>query len=108
MCKPHTLYCGDDGYIIYCNCCMRYYVAFLSLYLTFNEDDFRSFRHMIGHEYSQTDFKVKSFVRDIMVQTPAEGIGFIFSKYELKKFHEILEHADNEHKAIVLMGLFNP
>lgn len=107
MCEFQTLYNGNDGYVIFCRRCRHYQVAFMCLCLTFNEKDFSSFRKMISHEYLKADYSVENYMKDIMIQTPAEGICFIFSKYELKRFYEILEDADSEHQVISLIGLFS-
>ena len=108
MCEYQTLYDNNDGCVLFCKHCRLYHVAFLCLGLTFNEEDFKTFRNLIGYEYAKVDYSFKNHSRNIMIQTPADGIGFIFSKYELKRFYEILEEADTEYRVMALLGLFNP
>lgn len=108
MCTYQTLYYSPEGYVIYCKECRNFQVAFSCLYLKFNEEDFIFFKNMISDLFTKTDFTDQNHLRDILIRTPAEGISFAFSKYELEKFNHILESADSEYQTLALMRLFNP
>ena len=108
MCEYLSLYFGDIGYVVRCKQCGLYQLAFMCIVITLTKQDFFAFCGIVKRKYEEANYAHSENSKCIIIQTPAEGISFLLTKNEVKRFTEILEEADNEEKAQCLIGLFNP
>ncbi|MES2429835.1 MAG: DUF6686 family protein [Bacteroidota bacterium] len=107
MCKYDSLYFGDDGYVVRCNTCGNYQVAFLSTMLTLTQKDLDVLHKLILSRCNNELYEYGGNAKCITVPTPGKGINLILTKNEAMRFSEILEDADTEVKALELLSLFN-
>ncbi|MES2851215.1 MAG: DUF6686 family protein [Bacteroidota bacterium] len=107
MCEFQSLYFGDDGYVVRCNKCGHYQVAFASSMLNLTVEDFKKIRSVVKQKNDQPDHYNNPTAKAIVVPTPSKGIYMLLTKNETTRLYEILEEADNEEKALELMGLFH-
>ncbi|NCU02630.1 MAG: hypothetical protein GXC73_01480 [Chitinophagaceae bacterium] len=105
-CHFQTLYCGEDGYVVYCNQCGQYQLAYLCVMLTLEEKDFHSFRRTIQQQYKHSLQLSNEHCKCVVVQTAAAGTHFLFSGREIKRFNELLDEADTEQQAQSMLALF--
>lgn len=109
MCDYQTLYHDDRiGYVIRCTECEKIQVAFSNLVMTFNLEDFDSFRSWIRKIKNEQPERQNPSVRCIMIPAPCQGIQLLLSINELRDFSCMLETADTELQSLNLIGLFNP
>jgi len=106
-CKFQSLYYGDDGYVVHCKQCGHYQLAYMCICITVNEQDYHAFCSIVNRSYEEAKYIVAEHSKCVTIQTPAEGIFFLLTTAEAKRFTEILEEADTEAKAQTLMSLFN-
>jgi hypothetical protein len=107
MCEYLSLYFGNDGYVVRCKQCGLYQLAFMCIVITLTHEDFLAFCRIVKRKYEVADYTYSEHSKCIFIRTPAEGISFLLTKSEIKRFAEILEEADNEAKALCLLSLFN-
>jgi hypothetical protein len=107
MCTFQSLYFSNDGYVVKCKQCGHYQVAFMCMMITLTEHDFCSFHKIVKQKSEDADYAVADNTKCIIIQTPANGVCFLLTKAEVKKFAEILEEADTEAKARCIISLFN-
>ncbi len=105
-CHFQKLYSGEDGYVVRCRECGHYQIAYLCVMLTLDEKEFRSFHRMVQQHYEVSACITNDLCKCIVVQTPATNTCFLFSKREIKRFAELLDEADTEQHAQVLLTLF--
>ena len=106
-CEFQSLYFGDDGYVVRCKQCGHYQLAYMCICITLNETDYRAFCKIVNRKYEEAAYHFAEHSKCITIQTPAEGICFLLTRAEAKRFTEILEEADTEAKAQSLISLFN-
>jgi hypothetical protein len=108
MCHYQTLYHNDKtGYAIRCTACERIQVAYSNLVMTFNTEDFDTFRHWIKKVKDEQPEHQNPAVRCIMIPAPCQGIQLLLSYIELEELAELLEFADIELQSLHLINLFN-
>ena len=107
-CEYQSLYYGDDGYVVFCRQCNHYQIAFISTIITLSEKEFSQLYDIAKNKWTELDTSVAEHSKCVIIETPSSKIHLSFTKGELTKFYEILEEADNEHKAQALISLFNP
>jgi hypothetical protein len=105
-CKFQTLYCGEDGYVVRCKECSNYQVAYLCVMVTLATSEFQAFCRMVQQHYLDSLTLQSDDCKCVVLETPASGTCFIFSRREIKRFAELLEEADNEEKTQELLELF--
>lgn len=105
-CHFQTLYIGEDGYVVRCKECGHYQLAYLCIMVTLEENEFRSFRRMIHQHYDDSLHLTNDHCKCIVVQTPATGTHFLFSRKEIKRFAQLLDEADTEEQALSMLALF--
>ncbi|HOZ97248.1 MAG TPA: hypothetical protein PKY86_07985 [Niabella sp.] len=105
-CEFQTLYAGPDGYIVRCNLCGHYQVAYISTLINLNENDFHLFYKKVKAQNRIDYSAVSQDSKIIMLATPSPNINFILTPSELITLHDILEKADTEIKTHALLGLF--
>ena len=106
-CQFHSLYFSDDGYVVRCKECNNYQIAYLSTILTLNEFDFKALCKLVKYKCTEPDYSCMINSKSIIIQTPSKGCCVIFTRLETLRFNEILEQADSEEQALLLISLFN-
>lgn len=107
MCEFQSLYYNDDGYVVRCNQCSHYQVAYSSIMLTLTDYEFGSFYKLIEAKKNDADYCFSPQSKCVVLQTPAQGVCILLTQAETQRFFEILEEADNEMKALTLINMFN-
>ena len=107
MCGFQYLYNGEDGYVVRCRNCGHYQFAFASVMLTLTEDEFRLFGKLVKYKYDSVHESLSESSKSIVLPTPAPGISVLLTKNETARLCAILEEADNENKALMLISLFS-
>lgn len=109
MCTYQTLYHSNkSGYIIRCEDCEKIQVAYSNLVMTFERNDFDSFRSLIAKiKNGRHPMSGSPAVRSIMIPSPCQGIQLLLSYNELTEFSTMLEEADNELQSLELIKLFD-
>ena len=105
-CHFQKLYSGEDGYVVRCKECGHYQLAYLCVMVMLDEKEFRSFCRMVQQQYENSLHITNDLCKCVVVQTPAAGTCFLFTKREIKRFTELLDEADTEERAQVLFALF--
>ncbi|MFT4152984.1 MAG: hypothetical protein QM629_04130 [Parafilimonas sp.] len=106
-CEFQSLYFGKEGYIIRCKNCGYYQVAFLSVLLNLSHSEFNALHNIVkfkcGH-YSGWD---TDNTKNVIIQTPGPETFILLTITEARQFMNMLEEADNEAKALLLIDMFN-
>jgi len=105
-CSYDSLYFGDDGYIVRCRSCGHFQLAYASILLTLNADDFEVLRHIVATRSGEAPQQFDHAGKTVVIQTPAAGIFILLTPAEVRRFAIILEEADTEAKVLSLLGLF--
>jgi hypothetical protein len=108
MCNYKTWFHDNRiGYVVECNECQKIQAAFGNLMVTFTHEDFENFRRYLlkatDNRKACADRKIKS----IIIRMPSDGICFLLSEDELMGLQQMIEYADTEMKAAILIKLFN-
>lgn len=106
MCNFKTLYYASDGYLIVCNDCQHFQLAFQTTLLTMTAHDLHVFHTLVkeNREYNQVDAVPDR--KNIYIPTPLEGYGMILNHAELEALYQLLETAEINFKAESLLELF--
>ncbi|MBI3883600.1 MAG: hypothetical protein HY305_05135 [Sphingobacteriales bacterium] len=107
MCAFQSLYFDDDGYVVRCPQCSMFQVAFSSSMLTLSEEDFEALRKVVAYKCNQQEDAFSKNTKSVLLPTPSYGMYILLTKAEANRFNEILEEADNEMKALLLLSLFD-
>jgi hypothetical protein len=107
MCEFQSLYFGDDGYVVKCNDCNHYQLAFASTMLTLDKEEFSDMCHVVKQKLQDTDLHFPTEAKCFVIPTAAKGAFLLLTRKEAARLYEILEEADNEEKALTLMSLFH-
>lgn len=105
-CEFQTLYAGQEGYIVRCNMCGHYQIAYISTLINLNEEDYHRFFKKVKNQQLTDYSAVNQDSKIIMLPTPSPNINFILTPAELYKLYDMLETADTEIKAQELLLLF--
>lgn len=106
-CSYDALYFGDDGYIVRCKSCSHFQLAYASIMLTLNADDFEVLRQIVTRRSEEAvPQPFETATKSVVIQTPATGVFILLTPAEARRFAIILEEADTEAKALSLLGLF--
>lgn len=106
MCQFQSLCFSDDGYIVRCQKCNHYQVAFASCILTLKQEAFDLFCEIVTNKKNDAAFCVDENTKSITIPTPSNNVHIILSFNELVKLHTMVEAADNEIKALSIIKLF--
>ena len=107
MCNYKTWYYEEKtGYVIECDKCKKMQVGFGTVQLTFNEEDFTSFRKYLEDFNKGNDTFTKPGIKNFFIPTSCAGVSLLLNKRELDDLNNMLDHADNEMRAAELIGLF--
>ena len=105
-CQFDSLYFAEDGYVVRCKRCNNYQIAYLSTMLTLTAFDFNALCKLVKYKCTEPDYSCMGNSKSIIIQTPSQGCGIILTRLEALRFNEILEQADSEEQALVLISFF--
>ncbi|MEM6698871.1 MAG: DUF6686 family protein [Bacteroidota bacterium] len=91
--QQNTLYEGREGYVVYCNCCQLFHIAYGTISFDQTETDLLRFMEVLSHNYNQYHDVVNPDCRCVQITTPFKGFRFLFSTNELQEFNEMLGEA---------------
>lgn len=106
-CQFHSLYYGDEGYVVCCKNCGQYQIAFLSVILSLSEKNFIVLCKQVETKCTEESLIFNKQSKSIIITTPAMDVSIVLTGAEAIHFNKILQEADNEMKAINLLSLFN-
>ncbi len=105
-CSYQSLYYGEEGYVVRCNQCSHYQLAFISTMLTMSAAGFHAFYSKVKCLAFQSHTNSNQDAKTILLGTPSPDVHFVLSPTELKRLHQMLEEADNEKRVQDLLYLF--
>lgn len=105
MCNYQKLACTEKGYVVKCEKCNCYSVAFGTSTLTLSEMHFRHFAEIIKERIS-VQHSNEYPAKNVYIPSPADGFGLILTFREAVDFLEILESAANEERVLKMIKMF--
>lgn len=105
-CTYVTLHSGANGYIVKCESCEKYQLAFLSSLLTLDEEEYKKICQQTKEQITQTSVGSNTNCKSILLQTGCDDVKIILSPLELRDLHEMLEDADVTERTNALLQLF--
>ncbi|MBO9617410.1 MAG: hypothetical protein J7539_00125 [Niabella sp.] len=108
MCSFRTLYYGEEGYLIVCDECRHFQLAFQTSLFTLTAGDLKILHSLVKQHREYHDGAPGSFQKNIYIPTPLEGYGMILDIKELQLLFELLETAEINFKTMGLLELFKP
>lgn len=110
MCNFQKLAFSGDGYVVRCTECGYLQLVFGTTMLTLTNKDFSALYNIAAFHMNTVSVNDKGLLSDdtkgIFLSTPSSGCCIVLTVKELHRFHEILDKADNEMKALSMMQLF--
>lgn len=107
-CNFQYLFKGHQGYIVRCNQCRYYQIAFGCVMLTISYEEFNDLYTQVKHQYNNTQlFCSDADTKSIIINTANSNYNIIVSPAEITGLYEMFDQADNEIKALDLLELFN-
>ncbi|WP_300597618.1 DUF6686 family protein [Niabella sp.] len=106
MCNFKTLYYAPDGYLIMCNDCQHFQLAFQTTLLTMTAQDLQVFHTLVKENREYSPFDTDPDRKTIYIPTPLEGHGMILNHKELEMLFQLLETAEVNYKTASLLELF--
>jgi ribosomal protein S27E len=93
MCSYNTLHVNDDGYVVKCNSCRHFQVAFGTTVLVFTKDEFLDFCEIVNAETNEWYNDGFPQSKSIFIPTKCRDVALIFSYKEILKLHHVLANA---------------
>ncbi|MFT3980700.1 MAG: hypothetical protein QM687_09550 [Ferruginibacter sp.] len=106
-CNYHTLYFSEEGFVARCKSCGHFHVAFMSFMFVLPEDAFDELYRETAWRMQCTDSGFAETSKSVMIPTHTKWAFIMLTRNELSVFFNMLEEADNEHKALQMISLFN-
>ncbi|SFQ01349.1 hypothetical protein [Parafilimonas terrae] len=110
MCDFQKLAFSGDGYVVRCTECGYLQLAFGTTMLTLTNEEFGALYDLTTSHMNIVSVNGNDFLSDdtkgIFLSTPSAGCCIVLTVKELYRFHEILDKADDEMKALSMMQLF--
>lgn len=107
MCEFQSLYFGEDGYVVRCDKCGHYQLAFASTMLTMTKEDFATLCHTVKIKMNEANEYYHDSAKCIVIPAASKSTCLLLTKKEAQRLHEILEAADTEEKVQAMMRLFH-
>ncbi len=99
----------ENGYIVRCNNCMHYRIAFGTTMMCFSEDEFQEFQKEIQEQFDL--FPHEGFLDQKIIQVllPTQNVSMILNFKELEKLYSMLTEANlmQEVESILYNSNFN-
>jgi hypothetical protein len=91
-CSYQTLFCSEHGYVIRCNGCGNFHVAFGTAVITLGEEDYRQFDGLINETYMCNVLDAKDG-RKRHVLNASQYTALALTDYELGILHDMMLQA---------------
>ena len=108
MCQFQQLYYDDLGYVVRCQDCHQYQVCYASMILTLSATDFELLCAVVRWKCESDEPGGPDSAKTIVIPTPSRKIFYLLNRREAFLFHSMLETADTEAKAQLMLSLFCP
>ena len=96
MCVYKKLHHNENGYVVRCNVCQHFHVAFGSTVLAHTEDQFYDFIRTVDEYYEINRFYSCRAQKVVQIPTIARSITLVYSLEELRKLSELLHQASDK------------
>lgn len=106
MCNFKTLYYEENGYLIVCEACNHFQLAFLSNLQTLSSWQLHILHKQVKQNVAHYGDIINGTQKCIYLPGPQEGCGMILNRKELQALFELLETAEVNYKAEQLLELF--
>lgn len=93
MCKYSVLSKNQNGLVRWCHHCETYHIAYNNICMNFKETAFNRFKENLENCYSENVNKAMPNCRNILFDTPCNGMSFIFSHSEVGDFLSLIQEA---------------
>jgi hypothetical protein len=107
MCQLQRLYAGDNGYVVKCDKCGFYQLGFGTVMLTFSETNFSYFKKLLALQRDEWAFQQNELLKNIVIPLPSGEMKLLLCKKELNELNGMLDAAECEETALVMLDLFN-
>ncbi len=106
MCNPIHLSGNNENYISHCKTCNKFQICFGTTAINLEKEDFVAM-HQLAKSLleEQTDYPDDTR-KQVIIQTPYQGVNLFLSISELRSYIEMFEEADNEIIALEMLDLF--
>jgi len=91
--RQNTLYEGRKGYVVHCDCCNTFHIAYGTVSFDQTESSLLTLMNVLDFHYQQYENKVHHDCRCIQIVTPFKGFRLLFSINEIESFKEMLSQA---------------
>lgn len=93
MCDYNVLVKNNKGYVVKCEKCGSFCVAFGNIVMQLNDEDFEDIRNLIDRYCERYQNRKNHQCRDIWIHSKMENLRFVFSYKELTEFQNLLHTA---------------
>jgi hypothetical protein len=93
LCDFKTLEHDSRGYVVRCEKCNYFQVAFGNIAIRINEERFSAFSSLISSMTDEKRNEVDKSARNIYFESPCRNILFLFSVKELDMLNDLLQSA---------------
>lgn len=94
MCNFKTLHFNEHGYVVQCEDCSRFQLAFGNIAVSQTGDEFREFTRLVAHKYGDKTYSGCLHRKDIYLETAARNLMLVFTPTELKNLNDLLQQAE--------------
>ena len=112
MCEFQKLSFSEHGYVVRCQECGHYQLAFGTTMLTLSNEDFKTLHGIVQQKYlsvCKNEACVHEYgaeAKSVVISTPFTGMCIVVTRKELNHLNSMMENADNEIQALIMMELF--
>lgn len=105
-CNYQTLFSGNYGYVVVCNECNTYQLAFLSSLISFTSAQYQYFQSQVKSEIDKNNDSLQVNCKSVVLNTADSSVRLLLTPSELAELNTMLEHADTEARTAALLQLF--
>lgn len=91
-CSYQTLFCSENGYVIRCNGCGNFHVAFGTAVITLEEESYRHFHNLINDSFFYNILDTKD-CRKRHVLSATQHMAVALTDFELGLLHDMMLQA---------------
>lgn len=88
-----TLYADHNGYVVLCEPCKTFHIAFGTIAFDQTESSLLSLMRVLELHYVENQYDIKPNCRCVQITTPFDGFRLLFSLNEIEQFIEMLNQA---------------
>lgn len=107
MCKQKILVQNNDGYVLLCNSCAYYSLAFGNIIVRLNLDEFNALYQQIEYLTETVFCNDNPLQKRITIQLNCEEVAMIVSYEELGAFYNLFQEAAFSNKLFSLLNSVN-